>query len=417
VALNILRKVYEAVVGNLRVVDPRFYRYVGGATESYSGQAVNADSALGLSAAYRCIRLISESVAMLPCKVYERRRDGTLAADTEHPLYMLLHDSPNAEQTAFELWESVGQSLAMWGNSYCLKGLQGDRVVSLTPIRPDMCRPYRRKDGKLWYKAHIDGAEHDLPRDKVWHVRGWGGGYNLVGASPIQLGRNGIGLGLAAERAASGIYANGLRPSGFVQVESVLKKQDRLDLKAYIDQYTGAANTGKFMVLEAGMKFQPLAIPPEDAQLLETRSFTVEEICRWFGVPPFLAFHTEKSTSWGTGLEQQQIGFLIFSLMPYLERIEQSINKFLIPPGERSRYTAEFAVEGILRADSAARSEFYQRMVLSGIFSPDEVRTLEGRPAMGGNSGKLWMPVNMALAAAGGATAANEPATNTERVQ
>jgi HK97 family phage portal protein len=222
---------------------------------------------------------------------------------------------------------------------------------------------------------------------------------------------------MAVEESASKIFANGLRPSGFLQVDSVLKKQDRVDLKAYMNDYTGSANTGKFMVLEAGMKFQQLSIPPEDAQLLQTRAFNVEEICRWFGVPPFLAFHTEKSTSWGTGLEQQQIGFLIFSLMPYLERIEQSINKFLLTPSERLSLTAEFAVEGILRADSAARAEFYQKMVLSGIYSPDEVRGHEGKPAMGGNSSKLWMPVNMALASAGGAAATQQSASTPERVR
>lgn len=410
------RKIFERIVGNLRVVDPRFYRYIGGVGDSYAGKAVNADGALSLSAAYRCIRLISESIAMLPCKVYRKQRDGTLVADTEHPLYAMLHDAPNSEQTAFELWESVGQALSMWGNSYNLKHFQGERVVGLTPLRPDLCYPFRNKAGDIVYRAHIDGSDEEFPAEKIWHIRGWGGGFSLVGASPIQLGRHGLGLSMAVEESASKIFSNGLRPSGFIQVDQVLKDRDRLDLKAYIDQYTGSANTGKFMVLEAGMKFQPLAIPPEDAQMLETRSFNVEEICRWFGVPPFLAFHTEKSTSWGTGLEQQQIGFLIFSLMPYLERIEQSINKHLLTPAERYTMQAEFAVEGILRADSAARAEFYQKMVLSGIYSPDEVRGHEGKPAMGGNSGKLWMPVNMALASAGGAAATQSP-TSAERVQ
>jgi HK97 family phage portal protein len=414
-----LRKIIESIIGNLRIVDPRFYRYVGGVNDSYAGRAVNADGALSLSAAYRCIRLISESIAMLPCKVYRKQRDGTLVADTEHPLYGMLHDAPNSEQTAFELWESVGQALAMYGNAYCIKHLQGDRVVGLTPVRPDMCHPYRNKDGKIRYRAHIDGSDEEFSREKIWHIRGWGGGFSLVGASPIQLGRHGLGLSMAVEESASKIFANGLRPSGFLTTDTVLKERDRLELKAYMDQYTGSANTGKFMVLEAGMKFQPLAIPPEDAQMLETRNFNVEEICRWFGVPPFLAFHTEKSTSWGTGLEQQQIGFLIFSLMPYLERIEQSINKHLLTPAERYTMQAEFAVEGILRADSAARSEFYQRMVLSGIYTPDEVRGHEGKPAMGGNSGRLWMPVNMALASAGGAaaTSSTSSTSSAERAQ
>lgn len=408
------RKMLDRFIRNITLRDPRLYRYFGGG-ESYAGKQVGPDGALSLSAAYRCIRLISESIAMLPCKVYTRQRDGSNKVDTENPLYGILHDSPNKEQTAFEFWEAMGQALAMWGNAYSLKEYQGSRLVGLTPIRPDQVYPFRDKDGKIKYRVHFEGGEEELPREKIWHVRGWGGGFSLLGASPIQLGRHGLGLSMAVEEASSKIFANGLRPSGFIQVDQVLKKQDRLDLKAYIDQYTGSANTGKFMVLEAGMKFQQLAIPPEDAQMLETRAFNVEEICRWFGVPPFLAFNTEKSTSWGTGLEQQQIGFLIFSLMPYLERIEQSINKFLLAPTERLMTSAEFSVEGILRADSEARGNFYQKLVLSGIMTPDEARQHEGRPAMGGNSAKLWMPVNMQLAAAGGAQASQQ-ASNPERV-
>lgn len=409
------RKMADWFIRNVGLRDPRLYRYLG-AGDSYSGKQVTPDGALSLSAAYRCIRLISESIAMLPCKVYTRQRDNSLAVDTDHPLYGILHDSPNTEQTAFEFWEAMGQALAMWGNAYSLKEFNGSRLVGLHPLRPDHVAPFRDKNGKIKYRVHIDGEEEELPREKIWHVRGWGGGFSLLGASPIQLGRHGLGLSMAVEEASSKIFANGLRPSGFIQVDQVLKKQDRLDLKAYMNEYTGSANSGKFMVLEAGMKFTQLSIPPEDAQMLETRAFNVEEICRWFGVPPFLAFNTEKSTSWGTGLEQQQIGFLIFSLMPYLERIEQSINKFLLGPSERLLTNAEFSVEGILRADSAARAEFYQKLVLSGVMTPDEARAHEGRPAMGGNSAKLWMPVNVQLASMGGPAANNSQVSNSERV-
>jgi len=393
--MNILRKMAQFFLGNANLRDPRLYRALGGG-ENWSGKTVSADSALNLSAAYRCIRLISESIAVLPCKVYTRRRNGEVQVDYDHPLYMLLHDSPNRYQTAFEFWEGVGQALCMYGNFYAVKETQLGRIVALTPVRPDAAALYR-KDGEVRYKLLIDGKTEDLPAEKVFHVRGWGGAWSLVGASPIQLGRQGLGLSMAVEEAASKFFANGLRPSGFIKVNQILKPDLKAQFRENMREYTGSGNTGKILLLEGGMEYQQLSLPPEDAQMLETRSFNTEEICRWFGVPPFLAFHTERSTSWGTGLEQQQLGYLIFSLMPYLERIEQACNKWLMSPAERLVSHVEFSVEGILRADSKARAEFNKSMVLSGLFTPDEVRATEGKPAIGGPAGKLWMPVNMQL--------------------
>lgn len=132
------------------------------------------------------------------------------------------------------------------------------------------------------------------------------------------------------------------------------------------------------------MAYQQLTLPPEDAQLLQTRSFSVEEICRWYGVPPIMVGHSEKVTAWGTGIEQIVIGFLTFSLRPLLARLEQSIRRSLIAPAERTKYFAEFAVEGLLRADSAARSAFYSTMVQNGVMTRNEVRRLENQPRVEG---------------------------------
>jgi HK97 family phage portal protein len=397
IAATIRRKMADFIVHNLGLTDSALYSHFG-LGESYGGRVITSEGALSLSTAYRCIRLISESVAVLPCKLYRTMPSGEVVVDQENPLYQLLHDSPNRHQTSFEFWEAMAQSLAMWGNAYAVKEMVGNRVVALTPVRPDMISIYKvPKTREIRYRATIDGVQEDFPLDRVFHVKGWGGGFSLVGASPIQLGRHGLGLASAVEEAASKIFQNGLRPSGFIRVDQVLKKEQRDQIKTNMAEYMGSANSGKLMVLEGGMQYQQLALPPEDAQMLETRAFNVEEICRWFGVPPYLAFSTEKSTTWGTGLEQQQLGFLIFSLMPYLERIEQAANKWLLGPSERLTRHVEFSVEGILRADSKARAEFSQKMVLSGIYTPDEVRRTEGRPAMGGNAAKLWMPVNMAL--------------------
>lgn len=392
--MKLMQKMARFLARNLGLENPALGRYLNRGGESYAGKIVNSETALNLSAVYRCIRLTSESLAMLPPKMYTRDRRGEVRFDPDHWLYPLLHDSPNTNQTAYEFWEAMTMSLAMWGNAYAIKEFQGDRLVALTPVRPDSAGPYRDENRRVRYRVLVDGVRDDLPQDRMFHIRGWGGGFNLVGASPIALARHGLGLAMAVEEAASKFFANGLRPSGFVQTDQGLKPDQRERLSLNLQKFQGSENAGKIMLLEHGLSYQQLTLPPEDAQMLQTRGFHVQEICRWFGVPPFLAFDTEKSTSWGTGLEQQQLGYLIFTLMPYLERIEQAINKWLLRPEERLMSYAEFAVEGILRADSAARAEFYQKMVMSGIFTPDEVRVLEGRPAMGGNAARLWMPMN-----------------------
>jgi HK97 family phage portal protein len=152
-------------------------------------------------------------------------------------------------------------------------------------------------------------------------------------------------------------------------------------------------NAGKVMTLMAGFKFQPISMPPEDAQMLQTRAFHVEEICRWFRVPPFMIGHTEKSTSWGTGLEQQMIGFLTFALRPYLTRIEQAVRKSLVAPEEWRTISAEFNLEGLLRADSHGRAEFYAAMVNNGIYTRNEVRSKENMAPLAGGD-RLTVQLN-----------------------
>lgn len=186
---------------------------------------------------------------------------------------------------------------------------------------------------------------------------------------------------MAADETASKMFANGVRPTGILTVDQVLKGEQRDAIKKNIvEPMAGSGNAGGLFLLEAGMKFQPITMTPEDAQFLETRGFNIEEICRWFRVPPFMVGHTQKSTSWGTGLEQQLIGFLTFALRPYLTRIEQSVRRSLIPAAERGSLFAEFKVEGLLRADSAARANFYAIMVTNGIMSRNEIRGLENLP-------------------------------------
>src|SRR5690606_18583381 len=174
-----------------------------------------------------------------------------------------------------------------------------------------------------------------------------------------------------------------------VKHPKVLNPTQREEMRAAMERIGGAAQAGKPVVLEAESDVGTIGINPRDAQMLESRAFSVEAVSLWFRVPPFMVGHSEKSTSWGTGIEQQMIGFLTFTLRPWLRRIEQAITKDLLLPAERPRYFPKFNVEGLLRGDSAARASFYNTMINAGVMTRDQVRELEDWAPMGGNAAVL----------------------------
>ncbi|MNF80501.1 Phage portal protein [compost metagenome] len=229
----------------------------------------------------------------------------------------------------------------------------------------------------------------------MMHTRGFGTD-PMCGLSPLAMGRNVFGAAMAADESASKMFANGMKLGGVLSTDQILNKAQREDIREDMAaKFAGAVNTGKTMVLEAGMKYQQVSMTPEDAQMLQTRAFNVEEICRWFRTPPWMVGHTSNSTSWGTGMEQQMLGFLSFTLLPWMKRIEQSINRRLLRPDERRRFYAKFNVEGLLRADSAARASFYSSMTQNGIYTRDDCRIKENLAPMGGNAAKLTVQSNM----------------------
>jgi len=348
---------------------------------STAGRTVTPDTALEVSAVWACVRLLSETVGTLPLMLYEIDDDGNRRLAKGHPLASLLHAAPHYDWTAVEFWEGAVLSLALNGNFFARKEMMGGRLISLAPLRFDQVQVERDDRGARRYKHATKDGVRAYAEDEVFHVRGFGGAGD-IGLSPISFARQSIGASLAADELAAATFANGARPTGILTVNQVLDDEQRKQISENIvAPFVGSDNAGGLMVLEADMKFQPVTMTPEDAQFLQTRAFNVEDICRWFRVPPFMVGHTEKSTSWGTGLEQQMIGFLTFGLRPYLTRIEQAISRSLIAPAERGRMKAEFKVEGLLRTDSAARAAFYAIMVTNGIMSRNEVRRLENLPA------------------------------------
>ena len=366
----------------LRLSDASFWSsYL--ASDTASGKTVNPDTAMQVAAVWACVRLISETVGTLPLGLFRMNADGSKTAAKDHPLYKKLHDEPNADQTAVEYWECVVASLCLWGNHYAKIHTSGGRLISLEFLRPDRMTVRRNKDGARIYTYADSDGRREYTEDEIFHVRGFGVGLD-VGLSPISYARQTIGAALATDETASKIFANGLQASGVLTSEQTLKPDQRTQLQNLMQDFVGSKNAGKMMVLESGLKFETLMMNPEDAQMLQTRSFNIEEVCRWFRVPPFMVGHTEKSTSWGTGLEQQTLGFLKFALMPYLVRISQSVRRQLIAPGERGELFAEHNLEGLLRADSAGRASFYSTMTQNGVYTRDEVRAKENLPPMPG---------------------------------
>lgn len=377
-----------------------------------AGERVNERTALALSAVWACVNLLAGTIASLPLMVYRTDARGSRAVAKDHPLYRVLHDSPNYDQTAGDFWEFLIAGMELHGNGFAAVDREGGKVIGLHPVKPDIIKVERNRDGVLEYRWTADGASRVETDQTMLHIRGFGGD-PLGGMSTMQFNRNSLGLATAIDKAAGAMFRNGLRPSAVMTMDAVIKTQEQRDeVEAGLQKkFQGAMNAGRPMLLEGGMKFEAITINPDDAQLLESRGFSVEEICRIFGVPPFMVGHTVKVTSFGAGLEQQVLGFQKFTLRRRLKRIEQALEKQLLTPLDRaSGVTIEFNLEGLLRGDSAARSSFYQSGLTNGWMTINEVRALENLPPVpGGDTPRMQMQ-NVPITAAGQQAALPAPA-------
>lgn len=356
----------------------------------YGDSAVSERTVLQLSAAMACVRLLSQTIATLPIGLYRRLGDGSRKAMPDHPLYEILHNQPNADMTAVDFWQVMVAMMLLRGNGFAEIDRIADRIVGLTPLSRGCVTWRTLSSGDLEFTYTFNGKARVIPRRNLWILPAFTLD-GVLGLSPICYGANVFSGAMAADRASNQTFSNGMSASGFVAYgkdsNAWLTEKQRNQLRGSIQQFTrNGAKAGGVFVLEGGMGYTPLSMNPEDAQMLETRAFNVEEICRWYGVPPTLIGHGDKTSNWGTGLEQQNIAFLTYHLRPWLSKIEQSIRKNLLGPGEKDRYFAEFSVEGLLRADSAGRIAFYSGMVNNGLMSRDEVRLKENLQPKGGNA-------------------------------
>jgi HK97 family phage portal protein len=379
--MSIFTKAAMTIARGLGLSDPRIYRFLSIGGPTYAGESVTVDTALQLDVVWACVRLIAQTIATLPLLLYQRNADGHGSVDRKHPLYRLLHDRPNSDMTATEFWEAIAAGVLLWGNAYGAVERIGTRVVAITPMRPDRVTIVRQEDGSLLYRHQLGAVLTEYTEDQIFHVKGFSLD-GLIGISPIAQARQVLATAIATEKTAGTFFRNGMRPSAVMLAPTYLTPNQRADADAFLERYTGAINAGKVPLLEGGWTLKEMQLPPEDAQLLATRSFQVEQICRWFDVPPAMIGHMDKSTSWGTGLEQMTLWFLTFSLRHHLKRIEQAISKSLLSLVEQGTHYAEFNVEGLLRADSKGRSELYAVLARNGLRTRNELRAYDNLPPL-----------------------------------
>lgn len=338
-----------------------------------SGKRVTLDSAMQLSAVWACIRQTAMVISSLPMGVYEKRADGSRETISDR-LAEVLTVSPNADQTAMEYWEGQIAWMMTNGNSYAERTDSRLGLSDLRILPANITSPFPNADGELMYRTVDRGKQEVLPREKVFHVRGFGFGGDM-GLSAISFGVQTMGTALAAEESAGKLFGNGMQISGLLKSNQVLKPEQRVQIREMLQAYSGSEAAWKVMMLEAGFDFEQLSLNPEDAQMLETRRFSIEDICRWFGTPPIVIGHAgDGQTMWGSGVEQIMIAWMNTGLNPLLRRIEGRIRKDIIPPGSRVKRYAEFNREGILQMDSKAKADFLTRLVSNGIMSRNEAR-------------------------------------------
>ena len=360
---------------------------------STSGQNVSVDKSLHLSAVWACVRVISETISTLPLKIYERKPDGSKIVATDHPVYQILCRQPAIDLTPARFMQMIPASICLRGNSFSEKLFFRKELVGIRPLLPQYMNVGSDDAGRITYKYSdpVTKTEREIPRENIMHIRG----FSLdaaVGLTPIQFGADIIGSALATHEAASNVFKNGLQNSGFMTSSVPLNPEQRTALRNNLQQFMGSNNAGKVMLLEGGFDYKGITINPETAQLLESRSFSIEEICRWFGVPPVIIGHMEKQSSWASSIESLYTQFLITGLRPMLVNIEQEIGRCLLDNDDR--YFAEFAVEGLLRADSNGRASYYKQALQDGWMNRNEVRAKENLPPIDGGD-KFTIQLNM----------------------
>ena len=346
---------------------------------------INDERSLQISTVFACVRLISSVTACLPLDVFETKGDDRSKVGLDNPLARLLRYSPNQFMTAFDFRVAMTMQLCYYGNAYALIERNGvGDIISLVPLL-SVNMDVRLEGKRIVYRYRRDSEYADFKQADIFHLKGFG--FNgLVGLSPIAFGAKTAGVAVAMEDQQRDFYANGAKSPQILMTGDgkVLNKDQRAQLEENFKEISGGAVRKRLWILEGGFTTQAIGVSPQDAETMAARKFQVSELARFFGVPPHLVGDVEKSTSWGSGIEQQNLGFLQYTLDPYLEIWETSILRWLVKPSDVGRIHAEHNRAGLLSGDSTARANYMKTQVDTGLLTINEGRRIDNRPPLPG---------------------------------
>lgn len=394
-----------------------------------TGLSITPDNAMGVTAVFQAIRFLSFMVASLPRITYQKNGDERHRA-TEHPLYSVLHDTPNPEMTAFDFWTTLASHDFARGNGFAeIEFDERGQVRYLWPLNPGSVELARTENYELRYLVQLprsfNGEKRSLRPEQIFHLRGLSR-EGLWGLSVIAMNRNAIGLSKATETFGGAYFGNGAEPGVVLRHPNSLKTDAYKRIKDSWDQaHQGLDNSHRVAILEEGMEVEKIGFNPEDSQFLETRQFQIVEIARMFGIPPHLLFDLSHATF--TNIEHQSLEFVIYHLRPWLVSFEQQILRSLFLERERKQgYYTEFLVDAIVRGDIQTRFNSYSVGFQNGFYSINDVLRMENRNTIGPMGDKRFVPLNMTVLGDDGlpmptqsktdaVTAPNTPAKNTNR--
>ncbi len=364
---------------------------LGAGYETSSGQRVTTTSALQQLVVFNCVRVLAESIGMLPCRLFKQTGKVRLPA-AGHRLYPLLTMAPNGYMTAQEFWELLVACLCLRGNFYAYKVKALGNVVELLPINPDRVQPKLKDDWSVEYNVTFNSGQETLSQDEIWHVRLFTLD-GLVGLNPIAYARQALGLGQAMDAHAAKLFTNGAVASGVLSTAEQLTDAafDRLKTQ-FQGEHMGVANAYKPMILEMGLDWKPISLNAQDTQFIESKRLTQDQICGLFRVPPHLVANMDKMTL--NNVEQLGMSFVNYSLVPLITRIEHRIQVGLLNEKDRLTHYAKFNAGALMRGDLKGRYESYGKGIQWGILSPNDCRELEDlNPREGGDI--YLTPMNM----------------------
>lgn len=344
------------------------------------GDASTPRRAESVSAVYACVSAVAETIASLPLILYRRTADDGRERARDHPLYRVLHEAPNPQQTALEFRELMQAAVLLRGNAFAeiVRGYDG-QVRELHPLHADRVQVLKLDTGRIGYDVHDDmGRRRRLLQEEVFHLRHRSSD-GVLGVSPIAAAREVVELAIAEREHGTATFRNGTKATGILKFPGKLSAQQRQQIaQSWSSQHAGANNHGKTPILEEGVEYTPVSMTLEDAEWIQARQFSVEEVCRLFRVPPTVVGDLRHG-NYSNSVEMAR-QFVTLTLRRHLTMWEQAIGRCLLTEAARRTYFAEHSVEGLLRGDALNRAEFYRRAIDDGWLGADEVRRLENLP-------------------------------------